>query len=187
MTKKLEEEFNLPPIEDLLPATVDNDDEDFDEDLSLDDVENSIVEYKGQLSVAERTDIALPTVEGLEQLDRDMDDYSAKALQTFDELVNLGNNVEDRHAAPIFDSASKMLQVALQAKQTKVDKKLKMIELQMRQRKLDQEEKKLEAYLKSKEKDDDNDNGGTVSEGRIIGDRAALLKEIMDKMKDNDK
>ena len=36
-----------------------------------------------------------------------MDEYATKAITTFEDLCDLGKNVEDRHAAPIFDSASK--------------------------------------------------------------------------------
>lgn len=179
MTRKLEEEFNLPPIEDMMPS-----DED-EQELSVEEVQHEIVEYQGQLSVAERADAALPVVEGLSELDREMDEYARKAMETFEDLVDLGKNVEDRHAAPIFDSASKMLAAALQAKTAKMDKKMKMIELQMRQRKLDQEEEKLKVYVEKNKASDDYDDD--IAEGKIIGDRTALLAEIMQKMKDNDK
>lgn len=184
MTKKLEEVLNLlPPIEDLMPE--DNDDN--DDEMSIEDIQNNIVEYQGQMSVAERADAALPMVDGLAELDREMDEYAKKAMETFEDLVDLGKNVEDRHAAPIFDSASKMLAAALQAKTAKMDKKMKMIELQMRQRKLDQEEEKLKAYIESKKKSDDLSDDDGMIEGKIIGDRSAMLAEIMAKMKDNDK
>lgn len=181
MTKKLEEVLNLMPIEDMMPEFEDSDDE-----KSAEEIQHEIVEYQGQMSVAERVDAALPIVEGLEQLDREMDEYARKAMETFEELVDLGKNVEDRHAAPIFDSASKMLTAALQAKTAKMDKKMKMIELQMRQRKLDQEEEKLKVYVE-KNKASDDDEEGAIAEGKIIGDRTALLAEIMNKMKENDK
>lgn len=177
MNKKLEETFNLPPIEDILHDEIEDENE-----MTLEEAEHAIAEYKGQLSLAERTDAALPFVQGLEDLDREMDEYAKNAIDTFDELCTLGKTVEDRHAAPIYDSASKMLQAALQAKQAKMDKKLKMLELQMRQRKLDMEEKKLEAYLKSKEQEEE-DGAETHTEGRIIGDRTALIKEMMDQLK----
>jgi hypothetical protein len=179
MTKKLEEEFNLLPIEDMMPSDKD------EQELSVEEVQNEIVEYQGHLSVAERADAALPVVEGLAELDREMDEYAKKELDTFDDLVDLGKNVEDRHAAPIFDSASKMLTAALQAKTAKMDKKMKMIELQMRQRKLDQEEEKLKVYVEKNKASDDYDDD--IAEGKIIGDRSAMLAEIMAKMKDNDK
>ena len=48
MTKKLEEEFNLPPIEDIdIPLDVE------DEVITLEEAENNIVEYRGQLDLAQ--------------------------------------------------------------------------------------------------------------------------------------
>ena len=123
-------------------------------------------------------------VTGMEELDREMDAYASKAMATFDDLVDLGRNVEDRHAAPIFDSAAKMITAALQAKQAKMDKKMKMIELQMRQQRILQEEKKTDAYVKDKLGTDEDTEEVT---GRIIGDRSELLAEIMNKMKNDDK
>jgi hypothetical protein len=184
MTKKLEEVLNLlPSIESMMPDL-----EDTEEDLSLEDVQHDIEMYQGQMSVADRVDAALPMVQGLAELDREMDEYAKKAMDTFQDLVDLGKNVEDRHAAPIFDSASKMLTAALQAKTAKLDKKMKMIELQMRQRKLDQDEEKLKVYIESKRKSEDlEDDNAIVGEGKIISGRSELLAEIMAKMKDNDK
>ena len=182
MTRKLEEILDLlPAIADMMPADTD------EHALSLEDVQHNIAMYQGQMSVAERVDAALPMVEGLAELDREMDEYAKKAMDTFQDLVDLGKNVEDRHAAPIFDSASKMLTAALQAKTAKLDKKMKMIELQMRQRKLDQDEEKLKVYIESKRKSEDLDDGDDIAEGKIIGDRSALLAEIMARMKDTDK
>jgi len=180
MTKKLEEEFNLPSIEDLMPDVEPEE----ETEPTVEETQNEIVKYQHNLSVAERADAALPMVTGMEQLDAEMDEYARKAMVTFDELCDLGKNVEDRHAAPIFDSASKMLAAALQAKQAKMDKKMKMIELQMRQRRIDQEERKTDAYVKDKTGEDLE---GTEATARIVGDRSELLKEIMDNMKLNDK
>ena len=109
MTKKLEEELNLPNLEELLPE------DEPEKAPTAEEIKQEIEKYKGDLSMVERADAALPTVEGLEQLDREMDEYAGKAMDTFEDLVDLGKNVEDRHAAPIFDSASKMLTAALQA------------------------------------------------------------------------
>ena len=180
MTKKLEEEFNLPSIEELMPDIEPEE----ESEPTVEETQNEIVKYKDDLSIAERADAALPMVTGMEELDREMDAYASKAMATFDDLVDLGRNVEDRHAAPIFDSASKMLAAALQAKQAKMDKKMKMIELQMRQQRIQQEEKKTDAYVKDKLGTDEDTEEAT---GRIIGDRSELLAEIMTKMKNDDK
>jgi len=182
MTKKLEETLNLlPDIEDMLPK------EEEELEPTIEELENEIAEYQGEMSIAERTDSALPAVTGLEELDREMDAYAAKAMETFEDLVDLGKSVEDRHAAPIFDSASKMISAALQAKQAKMDKKLKMIELQMRQRRLDVDEDKAQAYIQNKNRENGGSQDQDIAEGKVIGSRSELLAEIMNKMDKNDK
>lgn len=178
MTKKLEEEFNLPPIEDI------NLDEEELEEPSIEEIQHQITAYQGDLSVAERADASLPAVTGLDELEKDMDAYANEAMGTFHDLCDLGRNVEDRHAAPIFDSASKMLSAALQAKQAKIDKKLKMLELQQRQAKLELEQEKLKFQI---EKSKENSEETQAIEGKIIGDRSSMLADIMAKMKEQDK
>jgi|TARA_A200000159_G_scaffold134319_1_gene132864 hypothetical protein len=180
MTKKLEEELNLPSLEELLP------DDEPEKAPTADEIKQEIEKYKGDLSMVERADAALPTVEGLEQLDREMDEYAGKAMDTFEDLVDLGKNVEDRHAAPIFDSASKMLTAALQAKEAKMTKKMKMIELQMRQARLIKDSEKIDAYVQARRREAGLDEE-EIAEGRIIGDRTAMLAEIMKNLPENDK
>tara|TARA_B110001454_G_C12673911_1_gene414999 strand:+ start:137 stop:673 length:537 start_codon:yes stop_codon:yes gene_type:complete len=178
MTKKLEEELNLPDLEELLPI------EEEKELPTEEEARNEIATIESEISMVDRANIALPTVEGLEQLDREMDAYATKAMDTFEDLVDLGKNVEDRHAAPIFDSAAKMITAALQAKQAKMDKKMKMIELQMRQARLEKDSQKIDAYVAGKKHEigDEED-----IEGRIIGDRSAMLAEIMKNLDEKDK
>jgi hypothetical protein len=180
MTKKLEEELNLPDLDHLL-------DEEEAVEPTIDDIQHDIAMYQGEMSMVERASAALPIVVGLEQLDREMDEYAAKAMATFDDLVDLGKNVEDRHAAPIFDSASKMISAALQAKQAKMDKKLKMVELQMRQARLEKDSEKIDAYVAQKNSELGLDEDQGASEARIVGNRTQLLAEIMDKLPEIDK
>ena len=114
MTRKLEEEFNLPPIEDVLPA-----------DTKEQSKEITEVEVKEALTNAEKIDSALPKVKDLTAHDNEMEDIAQKALDSYDELMNLGMNVQDAHAGRVFETASKMLQIAMDSKNAKVDKKLK--------------------------------------------------------------
>ena len=178
MTKKLEEELNLPDLDQLLP------DETEQEAPTTEDIKTEIANIEGEMSMVERANIALPTVEGLEQLDREMDEYAKKAMETFEDLIDLGKNVEDRHAAPIFDSASKMISAALQAKQAKMDKKMKMIELQMRQARLEKDSEKIDAYVAGKKHELGDEE---ETEGRIVGDRTAMLAEILKNLPEKDK
>jgi len=172
MTKKLEEVFNLPPIDDML-----EDETEAPKEEKITD----IVELQDALSQADKIDRALAPVKGLEQLDSDMDDYAQQAISAFQDLMDLGNNVEDRHAAPVFDSAAKMMQNALAAKQAKMDKKLKVIQMQMQKEKLELEKRKLEFQIqKSEQKEDDTPIEGN---GEVLMDRNELINSIMQQMK----
>ena len=177
MTKKLEEEFNLPPIEDFRLTTIEPD----ELELTIDDANRQIALTQGSMELTDRVDAAIPMVQGLDQLDRELDEYATKAMQTFEDLIDLGKNVEDRHAAPIFDSASKMLTAALQAKQAKINKKLDILNIQLKKAKLDLDTRKLEASIK-----EDGDEPEEL-EGRVVSGRTEMLAELMANIKKNDK
>ena len=87
----------------------------------------------------DKIDSALPAVRGLEASDQEMDELAAKATETFDDLMNLGMNIDSRYASEIFAVAGTMLGHAVTAKTAKMNKKLKMIDLQMKKLRLDQE------------------------------------------------
>ena len=125
MTRKLEELFDLPPNgcdsettePDTVPVT----------QIQLQQIDSTI----------DKIDQALPAVKGLDASDAEMDDIAAKAQETFDNLMDLGFNVDSRYASEIFAVAGTMLGHALTAKTAKLNKKLKMVELQMKKARLD--------------------------------------------------
>jgi len=129
MTEKLEQLFNLPPAE-------------TDEQINLDDVKLEVdadalpvvTEPVSQevMDTGFKIDAALDTVRNLQDSDLDMDTLAKKATDAFDDLLDLANNVEDRHAGKIYEVASTMLGNAITAKQNKQDRKLKTIELQLK-------------------------------------------------------
>jgi len=165
MTQKLEEFLNLPPIGEAT-AQERLEQETESADIMLIDTELSVT-----LMAADKIDNALPAVTGLEALDKDMDSYAQQAMDTFQTLVDLGHNVEDRHAAAIFDVASKMMGNAITAKTAKMDKKLKMIELQLRKAKLDADNSE----------GDDSINGHGQD---VTTDRNALLDALVKRIND---
>ena len=168
MTRKLEEELNLPPLKEAIEEIQ----EEIKEDVTPSDaltVERE--EIFTALKAADKIDQALPTVRGLETNDVDMDSYSDQAEQAFKDLMDLGMNVEARHAGDIFAAAQRMLKNAIEAKTSKTEKKLKMIELQLKKMKLDQTQK--------------TDDGTIEGEGYVIADRNDILKSFIDK--ENDK
>ena len=127
------------------------------------------------ISTAEKIDRALPQVTGLDAEDRDMDTYATEAMKSYQDLMNLGMNVEVRHSGKLFEVASTMLKNAVEAKNAKLEKKLRMVELQLKKQRVDQ---------MSKTSDDSSDI--VEGEGYVVGDRNELLKQILDRV-DNDK
>ena len=141
MTKKLEEEFNLPPIEEVLSAEEKQevlDELNPDKLPYIEDLQNvEVADIERALTTAEKIDHALKSVKGVDDHDVDMDDIAQQAVDSYQQLMNLGMNVSDRDAGSIFDSAAKMLKTALEAKDSKINSKLKQIDLMVKKARLD--------------------------------------------------
>jgi len=127
------------------------------------------------ISTAEKIDRALPQVTGLDAEDQDMDTYANEAMKSYQDLMNLGMNVEVRHSGKLFEVASTMLKNAVEAKNAKLEKKLRMVELQLKKQRVDQ-----------MSKTGDSSADIVEGEGYVVGDRNELLKQILDRV-DNDK
>ena len=163
MTKKLEELFNVEVNEEM--------------PLSKDEVEKQekvisaedIPDLQTAMANVDKIDAALPSVRELDSSDKEMDDIADLAKDTFKDLMDLGMNVEARFSGEIFNNASRMLDTALNAKQHKVNKKLRMVDLQIKKATLDAKLAK-QAY----ERGDDVEDG----QGHAI-DRTELLQEIL--------
>lgn len=109
---------------------------------------------------------ALPQVKGLGDVsDEEFDSLAQRATDAFDDLMDLGMNVEARYSGRVFEVASTMLKNAIDAKAAKIDKKLKMVELQLKKQKIDQDSKL----------DTDADITAT---GVIISDRNSLIEKL---------
>lgn len=132
MTKQLEELFNLLPSEttDDIESTV------LDSDTAAAEV-TAIHLLEAQSEEIDKIEAALPMVKGLEASDQEMDELADIAKKTFENLVDLGMNVDIRSAGRIFEVAGTMLGHAITAKTAKLDKKLKMISLQLKKQQLD--------------------------------------------------
>jgi hypothetical protein len=161
MTKKLESLFDLADEEP---------DVDTEEAVdALNHITDPGTDLTTALQAVDKIDAALPTIRDLETSDTELDDIANTARNTFQDLMDLGMNVEARFAGEIFNNASKMLDTALSAKNNKINKKLKMIELQLKKAQLD---------LKKKQSGESID--AIEAEG-VVMDRNALLDEILGK------
>jgi len=127
--KKLEEEFNLASFSDVTQVSLRE---------QLEPV-NEVVIVEEALNNSEKINNALKEVRGLEAHDREMDDIAVEAMQSYRELMSLGMNIMDMAAGPIFSNAVGMLKVALEAKDSKVNRKLKQLDLMLKKARLDKE------------------------------------------------
>lgn len=157
MTKKLEDLFNLEEskpevVEEIAPIEPPTHQE-------IDTLEK-------QIQAVQEITRGLPQIQELDELDdKELDHLATKAEQAYDDLMDLGMNVEVRYSGRIFEVASSMMGNAIAAKTAKIDKKLKAVDLQLKKLKID------------------NDSGADPNDvingqGYVITDRNELLKKL---------
>lgn len=160
MTKKLEELLNLPESKKIIKKAEKSAEPKHDTPAMFRD----IAEF-------DKISSALPQVKGLGDIsDGELDSLAQRATDAYDDLMDLGMNVEARYSGRIFEVAGTMLKNAIDAKSAKIDKKLKMIELQLKKQQLDQ-------------KAGEDDSIAVQGNGYIVTDRNSLLEKLknMDK------
>lgn len=162
MTKRLEELFDLPIEEGLAEEVV-------PDNVPEAKPENNPI-MQNTLSELDKVQAALPQVRGLEASDTEMDALADKATKGFDDMMDLGMNVDSRWSADIFGVASQMLGHAITAKTAKLNKKLKMVDLQLKKANLDQKA--------NANKEETLDGTG------VVLDRNALLDRLLNKDKE---
>ena len=155
MTKKLEDLLNIAP-------------DDIKEE-NTEKAKNAIVEQEDtfrDIADFDKIASALPAVKGLgDMADNELNEGANKAMTAYDDLMDLGMNVESRYSGRVFEVAGTMLKTSLDAKVAKLDKKLKMVELQLKKEKMD--------------KDGGVAPDGIVNgEGYVVTDRNSLLERL---------
>jgi hypothetical protein len=159
MTKKLEELFNLEESKPVKEEVVPEVKVDHTEVRSLDD------SYKAVQEITR----GLPQIKELDELDEsELDSLAKKAEAAYDDLMDLGMNVEVRYSGRIFEVAGGMLKNAIDAKSAKIDKKLKAVDLQLKKYKIDKD---------ANEDPNDVING----QGYVVLDRNELIKKLSGK------
>jgi len=159
MTKKLEELLNLPESKEIVDDAKSNEKK----------KDSAIVEQEETFNAMEEFDkiaSALPKVKGLgDKADAELEDIAQRALTAYDDLMDLGMNVESRYSGRVFEVAGNMLKTSLDAKTAKLDKKLKMIELQLKKEKMDRDSSTGE-------------DGMIEGQGYVVTDRNSLLERL---------
>jgi len=171
MTRKLEELLDLESSKDIIKDAEEQEKEQHKIAAS------NQKETLRDIAEFDKIAAALPHVKGLGDLgDSELGEVASKSMIAYEDLMDLGMNVEARYAARIFEVASSMLKTNLDAKTAKLEKKLKMVELQLKK-------EKIENDKNSKKGGDDE---FVNSEGYVVSDRNSLLERLknIDKSKD---
>jgi hypothetical protein len=161
MTKKLEELFNLDDKQiNIVPKSINEE---------LVEKATEVKTLDESIEAVNQITRNLPQIAELNDLnDNELDNLAAKAEQAYDDLMDLGMNVEVRYASRIFEVASSMMGNAITAKSTKIDKKLKAIDIQLKKYKID--------------KDNNEDPNDVINgQGYVITDRNELIKKLSGK------
>ena len=159
MNKKLESLFNLPPTDDTTAKEATQ----FIQD-------NQAIITEVDLAI-DKIDAALPGVRDLDAGDDELDELSTLAKDRFQDLIDLGMNVEPRFSGVILQTAGMLLGHAITAKTAKMDKKLRTVQLQLQKARLDHQIKK----------DAGNGVDEPIEGQGIVLDRNELLKQILGK------
>jgi hypothetical protein len=169
MTRQLHELFDLPDDDE---SPIEQPQEEFIPESFLTDE---------HLETLDKIESSLPAVKGLDASDKDMDELAGLAKEAFNNLMDLGMQVDSRFSAEIFNSASGFLGHAITAKTAKVNKKLKMIQLQLQKAELD---RKLAAAAAKGESP--TAEATPLGTGQII-DRGELIRQILEQSKNASK
>lgn len=157
MTKRLEEILNLPENKKMVKQA----------EVVAEKHNLTPPPLLRDMAEFDKISAALPQVKGLGDLsDQEFDSLAQRATDAYDDLMDLGMNVDARYSGRIFEVAGGMLKNAIDAKAAKIDKKLKMIELQLKKQAIDQ-------------KGNNADESVTVQgEGVIVTDRNSLIEKL---------
>jgi hypothetical protein len=155
MTKRLEEVLNIAPDSEPLIA---------DDSTTAQSV--PIINLEERLEEFDKIASALPRVKGLgDMADGELDALADKAEKAYDDLMDLGMNVDPRYGSRMFEIAAQMMNAAIQAKTNKIDKKLKMVDLQLKKLAIDKKH--------GSEGSDPIDEQGV-----IVTDRNSILEKL---------
>ena len=167
MTKKLEDLLNMEESKEIIKQA---------EKQEKDQTKHEIAHEESFRDIAEFDKIAsaLPAVKGLGgKADEELEDIAARALTAYEDLMDLGMNVESRYSGRVFEVAGGLLKTGLDAKVAKLNNKLKIVELQLKKENMD------------KDGGNSSDDGMISGEGYVVTDRNSLLQRL--KGLDNDK
>jgi len=158
MTQKLEALFELPVEESKSskPEVAD----------SLKETMEKLKQQTMALTLSSKIDNSFSNVSELEKHEREMDLIAEDAIETYGNLIDMAMNVEAQYTARLMEVAAQMMRNAMDARQLKMNSKLRQLELQLKKLQSDRSAGKAE-----------NPTEETPVMGQLL-DRNELLKKL---------
>jgi carbon monoxide dehydrogenase subunit G len=162
MSNKLEELLNLPEHKETMKEVEKEIKAASKELVKQEEIEQTLRDF-------DKVNLALPTVDGLGfASDKEFDELAEKATKAYEDLMDLGMNVEVRYSSKVFEVAAGMLKNAIEAKAAKIDKKLRIVDLQLKKQKLE--------FDKSGKGNDDSNTLNVTD--YVVTDRNSLIEKL---------
>lgn len=167
MTDKLCDALNLPRLEDALK----------DIGVNPTAIQEATKEVEDMANALERiapSEMMFDDDSGIVEHEREMNEIYTQALKAHKELLDLGFNIEAKHAGTIFEPAARFLETALTASKSKNEQKLKALKIRMDREKLDADLKK---NVQEGELQDEPDVHS------VLANRNDLLRDLKERLK----
>lgn len=175
--QKLNKVFDLPE---------DNDDDDDNQNTSeeknnveIKKDEYGLYDYESLSPVISKADEISREIKKTDRSDTDFDELSQRSIEVFEMLVDIGQNIEDKHVADVFDVASKMMTNSISAKTHKMERKIKALNLEIQNQKVDVENRKLEQRIKERRQRGEDTKPIEGDSEQIEMNRDELIKKLL--------
>jgi hypothetical protein len=165
MTTEIENALNLPRLQEVLNQLKVNEEQKL---LAEQEAKHQMPEtaeaFTKILENNDKIEKALDIDRAFTEHDQEMNEIKDTALKTHRDMIDLAFNIDPKNAGEIMSAGVQMLKVALDASNSKVERRLKTIKLQLDKRRLDQSEPAKEGIIQS--------------EGNLLIDRNEVLKRL---------
>ena len=96
----------------------------------LQETMQKLKEQTTALALSSKIDNALMPISELDKHEQEMDLIAEDAIETYGNLIDMAMNVEAQYTARLMEVAAQMMKNAMDARQIKMNSKLKQLELQ---------------------------------------------------------
>lgn len=168
MTRRVEEELNLPSLEEALA------------NMEVDEGIKDELESKSHSISDLRTALQNIKLSDLNTDDSDINDLKEKALESYKDLMDAGFNCDSKHASNFLEPAVQSLAIAMDSENLKLKKKLELYKLKQQDDRLELMRRKLELEEKRA-----GLNVEVYDENSVVMDRNDLLERLFKESKDD--